>query len=369
MHIVVRKVSGQRMVVDLEDLEELSICEVKQLVEIEWSDLESDQMVLIFKGKILKDDDVVNEMGIKDGATLILTMKKSMKKAAPKPKPAPAPAPPANPMMTPQMQQMLNNPFMQQMMDNLMSNPDFMEAMLANNPQMQQVMQSNPELRHALRDPDTMRQAMQMLRDPLAMQEALQNQDRAIANISNMPGGFNALSRMYNQIQAPMEDAMTMRDPSLDTTISEVDTSTGPNSNAMPNPFAATNNGPSPARSAPTPARSAPTSNPNLNANLFANFGTQNAQPNPFMNFGFPFAPPQNQNQPSNNTTQPFAQANTFAMPSFFSSMPQPNRFSNQLAYLRSQGYTNDAENQQALEETNGNLELAIAILLANRDE
>merc|ERR550517_978967 len=129
---------------------------------------------------------------------------------------------------------------MQQMMDSMMSNPDFMEAMIANNPQMQAVMEQNPEIRHALRDPDTIRHAMQMIRDPQAMQEALQNQDRAIANISNMPGGFNALSRMYNQVQAPMEEAMTMRDPELSTTISDVDTSRGgPNSSAMPNPFAA----------------------------------------------------------------------------------------------------------------------------------
>merc|ERR1719361_1613912 len=108
---------------------------------------------------------------------------------------------------------------------------------------MQEVMRQNPELRHALRDPDTIRHAMQMIRDPQAMQEALQNQDRAIANISNMPGGFNALSRMYNQVQAPMEDAMSMRESQLNTRITEVDTSTGPTSSAMPTPFARPSSG------------------------------------------------------------------------------------------------------------------------------
>lgn len=354
MHIVVRKVSGQRMVVDMEDLEELSICEVKQLIELDWTDLSSDDMVLIFKGKILKDDDVVRELGIKDAATLILTKKKKKKKAEPEPAPAPAPAPapPGHPALPPQMQEMMNNPFVQQMMDNMMQNPDFMEMMLANNPQMQEVMRQNPEIRHALRDPDTMRQAMQMIRDPSAMQQALQNQDRAIANISNMPGGFNALSRMYNQVQAPMEDAMTMRDPDMQTTISDVDTSAGPNSSAMPNPFA---------QSRPQPQRPAAT-NTNLiqnQPNPFASFGMQNnnAQANPFSMFGN-----MNQNQQQN----PFGGM----FPMFNPPQPrQPDRFATQMQYLRNQGYTNDVENRQALEETDGNLELAIAILLANRED
>merc|ERR1719495_962766 len=123
--------------------------------------------------------------------------------------------------------------------------------MIANNPQMQAVMQQNPEIRHALRDPDTIRHAMQMIRDPQAMQEALQNQDRALANISNMPGGFNALSRMYNQVQAPMEDAiMGMQEQREQTVITDVDTSTGgPTSNAMPNPWGNNSQQPSPARS------------------------------------------------------------------------------------------------------------------------
>jgi len=362
MHIVVRKVSGQRMVIDMEDLEELSIDEVKQLIELEWTDLSSDDMVLIFKGKILKDEDVVGELGIKDAATLILTKKKKKKKVElkPAPAPAPAPAPPGHPSLPPQMQEMMNNPFVQQMMDNMMQNPDFMEMMLANNPQMQEVMRQNPEIRHALRDPDTMRQAMQMIRDPSAMQQALQNQDRAIANISNMPGGFNALSRMYNQVQAPMEDAMTMGDPAMETTISDVDTSAGPNSSAMPNPFA---------QSTTQPQR--PAANTNLSQNQpnpFASFGMQNnAQANPFAMFGN-----MNQNQQQNpfggmNQNQP----NMFNMfPTFNSPQPrQSDRFATQMQYLRNQGYTNDVENRQALEETDGNLELAIAILLANRDD
>merc|ERR1719228_43000 len=107
--------------------------------------------------------------------------------------------------------------------------------MIGNNPQMQELMRQNPELRHALRDPDTIRHAMQMIRDPQAMQEALQNQDRAIANISNMPGGFNALSRMYNQVQSPMEDALAnMQNQQESTAISDVDQNSGPNSSAMP---------------------------------------------------------------------------------------------------------------------------------------
>lgn len=365
MHIVVRKVSGQRMVVDLEDLDEMSIFEVKQLVEMEWEDTPSDEQVLIFKGKILKDDDVVNEVGIKDGATVILTKKKAKKKASPtRPTataPAPMPAAPAgNPMIPPHMQEMMNNPFMQQMMDNMLSNPDFMEAMVSNNPQMQEVMRQNPELRHALRDPDTIRQAMQMLRDPSSMQQAMQNQDRAIANISNMPGGFNALSRMYNQVQAPMEDAMTMREAALNTTISEVDTSSGPTSSAMPNPFAR-----------PSPSSTATSSNNSTN-NTTSNLNQANPNPfgaNPFASnaFAFPFQQNQTQQQAPQNPFQAFPQFGGFPQPQ--QPAQQPYRFATQMTYLWNQGYTDRAENREALEETNGNLELAMAILLADRDD
>ena len=80
--------------------------------------------------------------------------------------------------------------------------------MMQSNPEMQALMESNPELRNMLQDPEVMRQSMQMMRDPSAMQNMLRQQDLAMSNIENMPGGFNALRRMYTEFQEPMMDAM-----------------------------------------------------------------------------------------------------------------------------------------------------------------
>ena len=48
---------------------------------------------------------------------------------------------------------------------------------------------------------------MEMMRNPQAMQEAMRSQDLAMSQIENLPGGFNALRRMYEDVQEPMMDA------------------------------------------------------------------------------------------------------------------------------------------------------------------
>ena len=39
------------------------------------------------------------------------------------------------------------------------------------------------------------------------MREQMRNQDRTMANIESHPEGFNALRRMYENLQAPLMDA------------------------------------------------------------------------------------------------------------------------------------------------------------------
>jgi hypothetical protein len=40
----------------------------------------------------------------------------------------------------------------------------------------------------------------QAARNPELMREMMRGNDRALSNIEAMPGGFNALSRMYHQV-------------------------------------------------------------------------------------------------------------------------------------------------------------------------
>jgi ubiquilin len=76
-----------------------------------------------------------------------------------------------------------------------------LRSMVVNNPQMQQVLQANPQLTHVLNDPSIMRQTLEMMRSPAAMREAMRNQDLAMSNLETHPEGFNALRRMYSEVQ------------------------------------------------------------------------------------------------------------------------------------------------------------------------
>jgi ubiquilin len=110
-------------------------------------------------------------------------------------------------------QQMMSNPdLFRQMLDNpmvqsLMSNPNVIRDLMMTNPQMQDLLERNPEIQQMINNPSLMRQMMEVARNPAAFQELMRNQDRAISNIESMPGGLNALQRIYQDIEEPMMNA------------------------------------------------------------------------------------------------------------------------------------------------------------------
>ncbi|XP_054620002.1 ubiquilin-4 [Dunckerocampus dactyliophorus] len=253
------------------DKEEIAIAEDSSVTQFKEEisrrfKAKQDQLVLIFAGKILKDGDSLSQHGIKDGLTVHLVIKTAQKASdggstsasgssstqtggtstsSPGNTPpstagsTPGSAPP--PTQTPnllsgfgdlsnlaglgmgsanfmelqqQMQrQLMSNPEMlSQIMENplvqsMMSNPDLMRQMIMANPQMQQLMERNPEISHMLNNPELMRQTMELARNPAMMQEMMRNQDRALSNLESIPGGYNALRRMYTDIQEPMFSA------------------------------------------------------------------------------------------------------------------------------------------------------------------
>lgn len=102
------------------------------------------------------------------------------------------------------MRQLMANPFIQSML----SSPDFMRSIVASNPALQALMESNPEVRRALEDPETLRTMGQAAQNPDLHREMLRNADRSLSNIEAMPGGHDALRRMYETVQAPLEAGM-----------------------------------------------------------------------------------------------------------------------------------------------------------------
>ena len=106
----------------------------------------------------------------------------------------------ANPEL---MSSIMQSPMMQQMM----GDENVMRDLMLNSPQMRELLEANPSLRHVLEDPATMRRAMSAMRNPGMMAEMTRQNDRAMANIESMPGGYNALRRNYEEVAEPMADA------------------------------------------------------------------------------------------------------------------------------------------------------------------
>ncbi|XP_010548158.1 PREDICTED: ubiquitin domain-containing protein DSK2b-like isoform X2 [Tarenaya hassleriana] len=116
---------------------------------------------------------------------------------------------------------MMNTPAIQ----NLLNNPELMRTLIMSNPQMRELVDRNPELGHVLNDPSILRQTLEAARNPELMREMMRNTDRAMSNIESTPEGFNMLRRMYENVQEPFLNATTM--------------SGNTDSNSHSNPFAA----------------------------------------------------------------------------------------------------------------------------------
>ncbi|KFQ20259.1 PREDICTED: ubiquilin-1-like, partial [Merops nubicus] len=214
----------------------------------------NDQLVLIFAGKILKDQDTLIQHGIHDGLTVHLVIKTQNRSqdhpvqqthitgsiATTSISSTNTSMPTStnsnsfglggleglaglsslglnasnfSELQSQMQQQLMSNPeMMVQIMENpfvqsMLSNPDLMRQLIMANPQMQQLIQRNPEISHMLNNPDIMRQTLELARNPAMLQEMMQNQDRALSNLESIPGGYNALRRMYTDIQEPMLNA------------------------------------------------------------------------------------------------------------------------------------------------------------------
>merc|ERR1719261_364539 len=95
------------------------------------------------------------------------------------------------------------------MMQQMMSDPETLRAIVRMNPRMNQLMEQRPELARMLEDPETIQQSMRMMANPSLMREMTRNADRALGNLDAMPGGHNALVRAHEEIADPLFEAFT----------------------------------------------------------------------------------------------------------------------------------------------------------------
>lgn len=278
------KTPKEKEVIEVPDTS--TVAEFKELVAKKFS-ADVEQLCLIFAGRILKDAETLASQNIKDGLTIHLVIKSTPRRTEPAPN-----RPPADISQTPfnlggmgglsgldslglgstnfmdlqnRMQsELLGNPdLLRQVLDNplvqrLMNDPENMRALITSNPQMQELMERNPEINHMLNNPELLRQTMELARNPSMLHELMRTHDRAISNLESIPGGYNALQRMYRDIQEPMLSAATEqfgRNPFsglVDTNTTGANPQQGAeNREPLPNPWSGV--GPRPEGGAPTP--------------------------------------------------------------------------------------------------------------------
>ncbi|KAI0982675.1 hypothetical protein GJ496_008240 [Pomphorhynchus laevis] len=65
-------------------------------------------------------------------------------------------------------------------------------------------MEQNHEVSQFFNNPDFMRQTMEMIRNPTAIQEIMRNSDRVLINLESLPIGYNVRQRISRDFQEPM---------------------------------------------------------------------------------------------------------------------------------------------------------------------
>jgi ubiquilin len=229
------KVSGSGGTTFALDLElQSTIADVKSLANEKCS-IDPESMKIIYKGRILKDTDTLESHKVESGSTMHVVKSAATQEAslaatsptattattdaqtlAPTAHPSPGvpgaadgnPAmmqavlqmmggngssnpgasgiPTADGMRTADgmdpasLMQMLNNPMIQQMMQNLTQNPQMLQQMIQNNPMLQTMAQQDPVFAQMMHNP----QVMQQMLNPETLQ--------AIMQMQNAMGGINA---------------------------------------------------------------------------------------------------------------------------------------------------------------------------------
>uniref|UniRef100_A0A674KFP4 Ubiquitin-like domain-containing protein n=1 Tax=Terrapene triunguis TaxID=2587831 RepID=A0A674KFP4_9SAUR len=187
----------------------------------------TDRLVLIFAGRILKDQKTLSQHGIQDDATIYLVIQSQRRpqeclgQHAGSPEGAAATQAEnsslsstafgtdglrelasnlglntanfsefqsqltSNPEM---MFQLLENPFIQ----SRLSNPDLMTELITDNPLKQQVIQKIPEIGHFLNTPDMLRLMLELARSPATVREIMKDPSQALSFLASILEGGSA---------------------------------------------------------------------------------------------------------------------------------------------------------------------------------
>ncbi|NWH54283.1 UBQL1 protein, partial [Fregata magnificens] len=210
-----------------------------------------DLLVLIFAGKVLKDQDTLSQHGVHSGVSIhvvIRSQKRPQEGLADQGSMTPLMQPPSHSLdlntinnnafllgfllgvtgvhllgldstdvldlvssiqeqdvsMHSLISEMVQSTFVQ----NILDNADLVRDLIMSNPQMQQLAEENPEIGQILTNPHTIREILEASSSPAVMQEMMRNHDVAMNNLESIPGGYRALEQLYREIEEPILDAV-----------------------------------------------------------------------------------------------------------------------------------------------------------------
>ncbi|NXO55632.1 UBQL1 protein, partial [Aramus guarauna] len=210
-----------------------------------------DLLVLIFAGKVLKDQDTLNQHGVHSGVNIHVVIRSQKRPQDGLADQGRATTPMRPPSHSLDLNTINNNTFLlgfllgvtgvhllgldsTDMLDlvrsiqeqdvcmhsliservqgtfvqNILDNADLVRDLIMSNPQMQQLAEENPEIRQILTNPHTIREILEASSSPAIMQEMIRNRDVAMSNLESIPGGYRALEQMYREIEEPILDAV-----------------------------------------------------------------------------------------------------------------------------------------------------------------
>lgn len=107
------------------------------------------------------------------------------------------------------MMSIANNP----MVKNMIKNPEFVKSIKTMFPNLQEETSTNKTLNMLINGGGLEEELERMSMDGNYLSEQLRNADLAIAKLENIPGGINAMSGMYRDLEDPFK--LVMADPKL----------------------------------------------------------------------------------------------------------------------------------------------------------
>jgi hypothetical protein len=114
---------------------------------------------------------------------------------------------------------------------------EFMAEMMKNNPKVQAMIEKNPQIKSALQDPALLQEAIELAANPKAFQTMMQNQERAMSQLENLPQGFQHLSQFYKDVGS-VDEIFEMGAGRGRSSVKSSQPKQGINRSPFPNPWA-----------------------------------------------------------------------------------------------------------------------------------